>query len=163
MEGTGRSGGSDRTINARTPVATIRTGQSASLLCGHLASGNMNPGDPGKAGRDSGSKATVELEIQRAPGTHPGARANEKPAESRDNSTPLPFLWFATVLVPRHCNSAAPTNISKSRDCFTLIVVDEVSGRAAWNRIELPSDDGPDFESGTSAIVVVLETRCGDT
>ncbi len=140
----------------------------------------MNLGDPGKAGRDSGSKTTVELEIPRAPGTHPGARANENPAESRDNSTPLPytkgcrfpgfrkifgivFLWFATVLVPRHCNSAAPTNISKSRDCFTLIVVDEVSGRAAWNRIELPSDDGPDFESGTSAISVVLETCWSDT
>ncbi len=73
------------------------------------------------------------------------------------------FLWFATVLVPRHCNSAAPTNISKSRDGFTLIVVDEVSGRAAWNRIELPGDDGPDFESGTSAISVVLRTHCSDT
>ncbi len=30
-----------------------------------------------------------ELEIRRAPGIHPGARANEKPAESRDNSTLL--------------------------------------------------------------------------
>ena len=84
MEGTGRSGGSDRTINARTPSRQFGRGRSASLLCGHLASGNM-------------------------------------------------------------------------------IVVDEVSGRAAWNRIELPGDDGPDFESGTSAIVVVLETRCSDT
>jgi hypothetical protein len=66
------------------------------------------------------------------------------------------FLWFATVLVPRHCNSAASTNISKSRDGFTLIVVDEVSRRAAWNRIELPGDDGPDFESGASATPLTL-------
>src|SRR5208337_1475509 len=42
-----------------------------------------------QAHRNSRSSRCDDLEMRRAPGIHPGARANEKPAESRDNSTLL--------------------------------------------------------------------------
>ena len=137
------------------------------MLCGHLASGNMNPGDPGKAGRDSGSKATAESEIQRAPGTHPGSRQLNAIYQglpfsriSKDSRYCFSVVWhrFGAAALPL----GRTYQYLEEPRCLPLIVLDEVSRRAAWNRIKLPGDDGPDFESGTCAIRLTLGRHWND-